>query len=162
MTKTMQEILVGLALTAVAVIALISINTGSDTMFESGRRMAMTSRSFPTILASGMGLLSALFTVGAFIRLLSERRAGPPTAGSVTQWLFGRTALITYGVVALLVAYAWLLKQVHFALLTWIFLFTGFFLFGQRRLLRNAIVAGFGAAAFYGLFVFVLELPLDP
>lgn len=161
MTKSLQETLVGLCLVAIAVVALISINTGPDTVFESGRKAAMTSKTFPTILAIGLGALSALFTFRALGRYLGGRSEGT-AAGIDFAAIFNRHALIALAVIALLVAYAMLIRQVHFALLTWGFLFAGFFLFGQRRLVVNAIVAACGAAAFYGLFVFVLELPLNP
>lgn len=162
MVRPLQEFLVGLALVAVSVIALVSISAGAETMFESGRQASMTSKTFPTVLALAMGVLSAIFTISAFMRLLAERREGGAGARALAARMFGREAAIAVAVVALLLAYAWLLKEVHFALLTWVFLFIGFFVFGQRRLLLNAVVAACATAAFYGLFVFVLELPLNP
>lgn len=162
MTKSLQEVLVGLALVAVAVIALISISAGSESTFESGRQAAMTSKTFPTILASGLGILSGLFTVGALLRLIEEWRQGVKAGVGLYQSLFNRTSLVTVSIVVLLLAYAYLLNKVNFALLTFFFLFVGFFLFGQRRLLLNAMVSACGAAMFYGIFIFILELPLNP
>lgn len=162
MTKSQQEVFVGLALIGVAVAALISIDAGTDLSFASGSQATMTSKTFPTILASGLGILSALLTIGAFRRLLAESNDHTIERQSLLEFLFNRTTVITLCVIVLLVLYAYLLQLVHFGLLTFGFLFIAFFLFGQRNLVRNAIVAACGAAVFYGLFVFILELPLNP
>lgn len=160
MSRALRETLVGLVLIAGALTALISINTMSGSSFQSGREAPMTFRTFPTILSSGLAILSTIFTIGAVRRLIAEHRQqagvapeGRPGIGSV---------VVPVLVVVLLVAYAVLLKVVPFAPLTWAFLFLGFYVFGQRRVIRNAIVALCATAGFYGIFVYVLELPLEP
>lgn len=162
MTKNLQEVFVGVALIMVAIAALISINAGTDLSFASGSEAVMTSKTFPIILASGLGILSALLTAGAFRRLLAERNDPATERQSMVEFLYNRITLITLCVIALLVTYAYLLQRLHFGLLTFGFLFIAFFLFGQRNLVRNTIVAACGAAVFYGLFVSILELPLNP
>lgn len=155
---------VGVALFAIAVIAYVNITSGDMTAFESGREPPMTSRTFPVILSSGLALLSALYTLMATRRWMQWRNAdaAPPAAVTGNELGAGKRALLAIGTIGLLFAYAYLLQKVSFFGLTWAFLLFGFYLFGQRRHGLNLLVSGVSAAFFYGLFIFVLQLPLEP
>lgn len=161
MGNALQEIIAGCVFVVVAVTAYVSLNTTTGAAFQFGEQSSMSSTTFPNFLAIGLGLLGGVFALGAARRLLAEGNAGAETR-ALLSGLTGRETRIALAIVALLLAYAFLLKKVHFALLTFVFLGAGFVLFGRRNPRAILAVAAAGAAGFYGLFVGILQLALNP
>lgn len=121
----------------------------------------MTSTTFPNFLAIGLGMMGAVYLLSAIRRLYSERRASASFA-QLGSNLWSHQAAVTVALVVLLLTYAFLIRQVNFGVLTFTFLAVGFVLFGERKPLKICLVAAIGALCFYGLFVYVLNLPLNP
>lgn len=161
MSKYAYEVLVGCAFVAISIAAYISINTTTGTSFSFNEESSMTSTTFPNFLAIGLGLMGAVFLLGSIRRLYAEGRISASFAKLIGN-LWSRQAAITVALVVLLLAYANLIREVNFGVLTFGFLAIGFVLFGERKPLQICLVAAIGAACFYGLFVYVLQLPLNP
>ena len=161
MGNALHEFIAGCVFVVIAVTAYLSLNTTTGVAFQFGEQSSMSSTTFPNFLAIGLGLLGGLFALGAARRLLAESDLGAEVK-ALLSGLTGRETVIAIAVIALLLAYAFLLKKVHFGLLTFVFLAAGFVLFGRRNPRAIIAVAAAGAASFYGLFVGILQLALNP
>lgn len=123
--------------------------------------------TLPTIYAGLIVVFAAVIGVVALAGMWRERAlqrpspspedtAGPGKSGPSQKLV----AIRTLGTIAVVGVYASLLKHVGFFVLTAVFLFIMFQLYGQRSLVQTTIVALIGAAAMHGLFITALKLPL--
>ena len=155
-SRDMAELGLAIGLTVVALLALIEISTtpGPAEAGPGGLKFS----SFPTFVSAGLLVLSLFYIATTLGRIRIKNRQSRPIPGdsidSVTINLVRRA-----GVVVLLLAYAYLLPTVHFAILTGLFLFVLFLLFGRKNF-PSAIVAAVGAAAMSFVFLGLLRMPL--
>ncbi|MGD9868070.1 MAG: tripartite tricarboxylate transporter TctB family protein [Hyphomicrobiales bacterium] len=165
MQPATKDLLLGAVLFALGLGALLYIQYGPGEALQTSRDAQITFRSFPTVISVLLMLLAGLFTAttlftqfGAHAPEVPARSAPEPGAGGRKQPT--HLALRMLALLVLLIAYAELLSVLPYWLLTGLFLFLLFFVFGETNPLRNALVAALGAAAFHGLFVMILQLPL--
>ena len=169
-----KDILLALGLLAVGVVALIEINaTTEQSRIVSAQ--ALTYATMPSIYAWLLIGLVGLF-IGITIRdmradrLAAQSDQEADTVSPEEEEMQGdvevvdirrKTILLrTFGTLIALLAYVLLLKYVHFMILTTLFLFVMFLLFGQRSIKKIAVISICGGAVFYFLFVYLLKLPL--
>jgi len=166
-----KDILLALGLLAVGVVALIEINATT----EQSRIVSAQAATMPSIYAWLLIGLVGLF-IGITIRdmradrLAAQSDQEADTVSPEEEEMQGdvevvdirrKTILLrTFGTLIALLAYVLLLKYVHFMILTTLFLFVMFLLFGQRSIKKIAVISICGGAAFYFLFVYLLKLPL--
>ena len=163
MQAVTKDLLIGVTVFALGLGALLYIQYGPGEALQTSRDAQITFRSFPSVISALLMLLSGIFVA---VSLVSRSRVQSESGSAVTADETGKQkgppylALRMAGLLILLIAYAILLGAVPYYLLTAIFLFILFFIFGETNPLRNLIVAALGGAAFHGLFVMVLHLPL--
>ncbi|MCR9121095.1 MAG: tripartite tricarboxylate transporter TctB family protein [Phyllobacteriaceae bacterium] len=161
MSDAVVEFVAGCAFVAVAVVAYLNLNAATGDAFAFGAQSSMRATTFPNFLAIGLGVLGALFAMAAARRLVEQGNAAAAFV-NLFKSVWSRETAIALAIIVLLIAYAFLLKKVHFGLLTFIFLAAGFVLFGRRKPVPIIIVAAAASACFYGLFVGLLQLALNP
>lgn len=165
MRSDAKDLLLGITIFAVALGALLYIQYGPGEALQTSRDAQITFRSFPTVISALLMLLSAIFVAVSLIAQFRARsqsqfrgveatRSGEPS-NRPRFLLLRMTSLLI-----LLIAYAMLLGAMPYYLLTALFLFALFFIFGETNPLKNALVAAAGGAAFHALFVTILHLPL--
>lgn len=162
MNITVKEILLSSALMILALAAVLVINaTGQQTRVADTD--SLTFATLPTIYGCLLLLLSAIFFAGSLRRFLSDKHRDHPetTEDAETDSPSSRTVLTRIGLtLVVLVAYVVLLDYVQFLVVTSLFLFVMFWVFGQRSLWKMAALALLGGACFHGLFIYVLDLPI--
>ncbi|NIS83585.1 MAG: hypothetical protein GTO14_26070 [Anaerolineales bacterium] len=168
-----KDLLLALGLLAVGIVALVAINASKE-----GSRIAsaaaLTYAAMPSIYAwlliSLVGLFMATTLRGMWIeRLATKRDEEEETAapGNEAQSDLEASAvrrktilLRTWGTLGVLLAYVLLLEYVHFIILTTLFLSAMFLVFGQRSIKKIIALSICGGAAFYFLFIYLLNLPI--
>ena len=113
--------------------------------------------TFPKVLAVGGIILSLLILLGV------EKSAKPAAGGDIDLSRLGDykvgQALILLG---LMVAYALLLRPLGFLGATFLFLFMGSFILGERRFVPMALVSAIAAGSIWYLVDKVLGIFLSP
>ena len=168
-----KDLLLGLGLLAVGIVALVAINVSKgQARIASGA--ALTFAAMPSIYAGLLIVLVVLFIATILHAMWTERSAAQSgekdktSAPSdqaqidvVAEAVRRKTILLrTWGTLAALLAYVFLLEYVHFMILTTVFLMVMFLVFGQRSIKKILAVSICGGAAFYFLFIYVLNLPM--
>lgn len=167
MRDSVKDVVVGCAVFLIGLGALLYIQHGPGQALQTSQDAQVTFRSFPTVIAALLMVLSILFVGASLMQIFQRpaddgardergRQAGATATAPSVTYLFGRIVAL----LALLIAYATLLGEVPFFAMTSVFLFIAFLIFGQTNILRSAIVAMIGGALFHGLFVTLLKLPL--
>lgn len=164
MKDRIADLFLAAVLIAIGVFILLDINAtelSGHSVIES-----VGFSTLPMIYASLLVAFAAILGVIAVMGMRRERAGRRPASGPAESAdadeggpsqtvVLGRTA----ATIAAVVIYALLLEHVDFFVLTAVFLFAMFQLYGQRSLLRTSVVALIGAAALHGLFVTALKLP---
>lgn len=162
MNITVKELVLSSALMILSLSAVLIINTtGQQTQVADTE--SLTFATMPTIYGSILLLLSAIFFLGSLRQFLSAKHRIPSktTEGAESDSPSSRTVITRIGLtLVILVTYVVLLEYVQFLVVTALFLFVMFWVFGQRSLWKMAAVALLGGASFYGLFIYVLDLPI--
>lgn len=155
-----------LALVGVGAYATVGMAEGSASVFLLKQERAMGAldyQTLPKICAIGMIALSLVnISMILFKRkkeeaiVLGEPQADIKPMTNNKKTIFVRTA----GSLVLLVLYALLLPYIHFVVLTAVFLFVLFFLYGKTKIAPAAMVAGIGATAFWIVFIKIANLSI--
>lgn len=157
MSEHAKDVMLAAALIAVGVAAVVIINATKGQVGISGTDF-VGFETLPTIYGGLLAVLSAVYLAGSVRKLRRDRQRPieprPPGAVRTT------VAVRTFGALAALIVYAFLLESVHFLFLTAAFLVALFLLFGQRNPWRIGIASAAGAAGLYGLFIVGLDLPI--
>lgn len=163
-TAAVREAALSTALIVVGIAAIVRVNSVGTS--RAVATQTLTHATLPTLYASLLVLLSLVMLIGSLRSILRSRRAnvgrqaaehhepaGSPSEGTrlLVRW---------FGTLTLLVFYALLLPQIHFLVLTTVFLALLFLLFGRRGWLKVAAASVLGGAGFYLLFIVFLSLPL--
>lgn len=171
--EKMKDLLLALGLLAVGIVALVAINASKgQTRIASGA--ALTYAAMPSIYAWLLIVLVVLFIVTTLRAMWTERSAAQSGEKDETsapsdeaqidveaEAVRRKTILLrTWGTLAALLAFVLLLEYVHFMILTTAFLMVMFLVFGQRSIKKILAVSICGGAAFYFLFIYVLNLPI--
>ena len=164
MQQSGKDLLLACTLFSVGLGAVLYIQYGPGEALQTSRDAQITFRSFPTVIAALLMLLSALYSVGSVVSMFSKGGAKPiedvenGNAASARRppYLFARMAAL----VVLLIAFSQMLGEAPFILLAGIFLAIAFVIFGQTHPVKILAVAVLGGALFHGLFVSILKLPL--
>ena len=167
-----KDLLLALGLMAVGIVALIVINATA----EEGRIASaaeLTYAAMPSIYAWLLIALVALFMATTFRAMWVERQVqhneedktvaprGEAQDDAKALPIRRKTILLrTLGTLVMLLAYVLLLEYVHFMILTTLFLFVMFLVFGQRSIKKIAVVSICGGIAFYLLFIYALNMPI--
>ena len=169
----MKDLLLALGLLAVGIVALVAINAPKEqSRIASGA--ALTYAAMPSIYAWLLIVLVVLFIATTLRAMWAERSVAQSDGRDETsapsdeaqidveaQAVRRKTILLrTWGTLATLLAYVLLLEYVHFMILTMLFLFVMFLVFGQRSIKKIAAVSICGGAAFYFLFIYILNMPI--
>lgn len=162
MSEKMKDITVGIVLVAVGLFALFYIQFGPGEAIQSSRDANITFRSFPIAISILLVVISCLYVVSSLMSLSSPRKDKMGLDGNENAKVAPPSFLFLriLAVVAMLIGFALLIGKIPFFLLTGGFLFIAFFIFGEKRMGLNAVVAVLGGGLFHGLFVSILNLPL--
>ncbi|RJQ62304.1 MAG: tripartite tricarboxylate transporter TctB family protein [Desulfobacteraceae bacterium] len=166
MAEKVKDLVLGIGLLLVGLIALITIRTAEEgTRIDSAA--SLTYATMPTIYAWLLILLVAIFVFKTILALRADRsrvrpdeEAGPQKAkpdGTVSR----KTVFVrTWATLSILLCYVLALEYVHFFILTVLFLAGLFLLYGQRSIRHIAAVSVAGGVLFYFLFIYILNLPI--
>ncbi|WP_373086590.1 tripartite tricarboxylate transporter TctB family protein [Sneathiella sp.] len=169
MSEHMKDAVLGTVLAIVGLFALFYIQYGPGEAIQSSRAANITFRSFPFAISALLFLISSLYVISSLLALSRSRKEvvedqkeadadiEPPADKTAAP---SHSSLRILAVLAMLIGFALLLGKVPFFLLTGVFLFIAFFIFGEKRILLNALVAAIGGGLFHILFVSILNLPL--
>lgn len=166
MSKRLGELILSGFFIAIGIAAIIIIQLQTTTAV--GLTGATTFKTFPTVFGAMVVIFAGINAVKLIIEGMTEkRRANEANEDAEKQELTGEekkrqriVALRVTGMFLLTVAFALLLKQIHFALLVFVFLFLSFLLLGRRKIWANTIVSAVGSGVVYLLFAVLLNLPL--
>lgn len=162
MNITIKELALSSALMIVALSAVLIINaTGQQTQVADTESLDFA--TLPTIYGSILLVLSAIFFLGSLRQFLSAKQRIPSEKTESAESDSPSSRLVVTRIVltlVILVAYVVLLEYVQFLVVTSLFLFAMFWVFGQRSLWKMAALALLGGAGFHGLFIYVLDLPI--
>lgn len=166
--ERLKDLVVELALLATGVFALtyIVLEASADHHLK-----AVNFSTFPVMISAGIILLSAIKLTQTLTSILglptgtsnrSLLSLGERPRHTLVTMVRGNLKLITRftGTVSLSVAYAFMLGNINFFVLTALFLLVMFWLYGLRHPIHTCLMAAASAAALYGLFVSFLHLPL--
>jgi len=161
-----KDLVVGTIIVGVGAYGGMSIYGTSATGFVHDQTMDHT--TLPSIWGALVVLLGGLWIFQTATELYHINRSLKTLGSDGNVWSLGglfpnlsplllfRMAAIVFG----LVIYALTLETLPFYLITGVFLLYGLIIFGQPLGLRTMAIAAAGAAAFHGLFVLFLQLPL--
>lgn len=163
--KTGELILSGLFL-ALGIAAIAVINSQNTTAVSNTG--ATTFKTFPTVYGIMIVVLAAVNIARLLAASAREKRLAAksePEGGKANNgWGDSQNSRIiavrVVGMFLLSVAYALLLKKLHFALLCFLFLMASFTLLGRKKIWLNAVVSAVGSGVVYLIFVILLKLPL--
>jgi len=162
MNITVKELVLSSALMIIGLAAVLAINaTGQHSQVADTD--SLTFATLPTIYGSLLLLLSAIFFAGSLRRYLAQRNRGhsKTTDDAESDAPSSRTVLARISLTLVcLVAYVALLHYVQFMVVTSLFLFAMFWVYGQRSFGKMAALALLGGACFHGLFIYILDLPI--
>ncbi|MFQ5985246.1 MAG: tripartite tricarboxylate transporter TctB family protein [Alphaproteobacteria bacterium] len=166
--EAIKDLVLGVALAAVGVYALVHINLTEGLAMQPG---GLTYRFFPRVLSVVLAVLSLGYVGSVLWRTrrpgpIEERDAAlPSTPGAEVRLDAGPSGLMGLQVrlvatLVLLLAYVFLIRYANFIVATILFLFVMFYVYGQRRLLRSAAIALIGGTALGAFLLYGLKLPL--
>lgn len=167
-SEQLKDLVIELALLATGAFALTYIALQAS----AGHHLkAVNFSTFPIMISGGIILLSGIKltqTLTSILRLSTGTSKARLVAGqggrkaAVMTMVRGNLKLIVRfaGTVALSAAYAFMLGNINFFILTALFLLAMFWLYGLRSPIYTCLMAAASAAALYGLFVSFLHLPL--
>jgi hypothetical protein len=165
MRDALKEALLGLALLAVGIVALVLIRRPREmvTLGSGGMNYA----TLPEVYSVLLIVLAALYLISVLRHArasLLRRRQSEEDAARADGLLPSRRIVWMRIILAFLalVAYVVMLQFTNFFVITAAFLAAMFLIFGERSLPRIVLVSLIAAASFYGLFVNLLNLPLMP
>jgi hypothetical protein len=168
MSEALKDIALAVVIFVIGLAALLQIQFGPGQALQNSQDAQITFKSFPTAISALLMLLSGLFAATSALPLLRSRSGSPGTGAPETaasrpsdlpppKFLLLRAVAL----VGLLVAFAMLIGRLPLFVLVSVFLFAAFFIFGQTRPLRMALIAIVGGVLFHLLFVVLLKLPLN-
>lgn len=162
MSAALKDIALAVVIFAIGLAALLYIQFGPGQALQNSQDAQITYRSFPTAISSLLMLLSGLFAASSTLSLL--RQAANPQKAAASEKLDRPQPkfllLRAVALVGLLIVFAAAIGRLPLFVLVGVFLFAAFFIFGQTRPIRMAIIAVVGAILFHLLFVVLLKLPL--
>lgn len=165
MKKRIAEQAMSLFFLLVGVAAIIIIQAQkTSAMRVTG---ATTFKSFPTFCGILIVSLSAISLFTSIVKGIAEDKANAGalkfTEGEVSMEVPAQKRLIAIRVICMFLmtlAFALLLKKVHFFLLVSVYLFLSFLLLGRNKILQNLAVSVGGTGIIYVVFVTLLKLSL--
>lgn len=147
----------------VGMVALVSINTAKGHGNVAGTQ-TLNFSTLPNVYSGLLVLFSIMILAGSARKLWKNRSAQPQKiqVDSNNGPVASRRTILTrtWGSLVLLIVYTLVLEQIHFILLSTLFLASLFLLFGQRSPLKIAGLALSGGIGFYLLFIVGLNLPI--
>ncbi len=147
---------------AIGLGAFLYIQHGPGQALQNSRDAQITFRSFPSAISLLLMLLSGLFAAASLRAMVSGRQEIETTTGQTDAPHVPRhLGLRVASLVALLIAFTQTIGLAPLFVLSAVFLFIAFFIFGQRNLVRMGVVSILGGAFFHGVFVMILNLPLN-
>ncbi|UCH20335.1 MAG: tripartite tricarboxylate transporter TctB family protein [Deltaproteobacteria bacterium] len=168
MKERIKDLLLGFGLLAVGVVALLTIRIPvQQTRISSGAKL--TYATLPKIYSWILILLVCLYMAKVVFAIWKDRAAekrpigGDEPKESAPEIAYSSQKVIllrTIGTVIIVLAYVLLLEHLHFFILTILFLFVLFFVYGQRSILKITAVSICGGTVFYILFIHILKLPI--
>lgn len=162
MNESVKDCFLALILFSVGLAGLLYIQYGPGEALQNSRDAQITFRSFPTVISGLLMLLTGIYACASFTAWVRSRNAG--TDGDDTGVTAPGPAYLAariVGLIALLVVFALTIGMLPLFILASIFLFIAFFIFGQTNLLRMGVIAILGGGLFHGLFILILDLPLN-
>lgn len=162
MHESVKDCFLALILFSVGLAGLLYIQYGPGEALQNSRDAQITFRSFPTVISGLLMLLTGLYAAASFAAWLKSKNpdAGDDSARPAAREP-GYLAARIVGLIGLLVAFALTIGMAPLFVLASIFLFIAFFIFGQTGLLRMGVIAILGGGLFHGLFIMILDLPLN-
>ncbi|MEQ8709405.1 MAG: tripartite tricarboxylate transporter TctB family protein [Rhodospirillales bacterium] len=162
MHESVKDCFLAIVLFSVGLAGLLYIQYGPGEALQNSRDAQITFRSFPTAISGLLMLLTGIYAVASGVAWLKSRHqeaAGENEQAGVPGPAYLAARVI--GLVALLVIFALTIGMLPLFVLASIFLFIAFFIFGQTEPLRMGVIALLGGGFFHGLFVLILDLPLN-
>ena len=166
MAVVTKDILLSLVLMAIGAFGFLYIQYGPGEALQVSQEAQITFRSFPSVISLLLLLLSGMYGASSALAAVRARRHPPrPAEGAALEkasrvvppkFLLARTVSVP----VLLIGFAQSIGVAPLFVVSAIFLFIAFFVFGQTNWVRMAVVATVGGALFHGLFVLILDLPL--
>lgn len=166
MKKKTGELIMSCLFVALGIAAIAVIHGQSSTAISNTG--ATTFKTFPTLYGIMIIVLAGMNAVKLIVAYKHEKKIAAkesltgekPNDDEEAQKLNRTIAIRVAGMFFLSLAFAVLLKKVHFALLCFVFLFASFTLLGRKKVWLNTIVSAVGSGAVYLIFVILLKLPL--
>lgn len=165
MQDAYKDIALSLALMGVGAFGFFYIQHGPGDALQISQDAEITFRSFPSAISILLFILSVIYGMTTVASILRARSNVPnsvegheteeTTSIAPPKYLVVRTI----AVLVLLVGFAQAIGLAPLFVLAAVFLFIGFFVFGQTNWRRMAVVAVVGGGLFHGLFVLILNLP---
>ncbi|MEM9224207.1 MAG: tripartite tricarboxylate transporter TctB family protein [Pseudomonadota bacterium] len=121
------------------------------------RRSPVWPSSFPKVLAIGAVILSLIVLLG-FEKVPNKKDAADINLSRLGEYKVGQALLL----LGLMVAYALLLRPFGFLGATFLFLFCGSFILGERRFLMMILISTIAAGSVWYLVDSVLGIFLSP
>lgn len=157
--KDFGEIMFSVFLLLLSVFALIYINSGKETTISGAQSFDFA--TVPTIWALVLGVLVIIHLV---ITVTKNKQVESCASSQETQKTPNErdkvVRLRTLFTFLTLVAYVFLLGKINFFILSVGFLFTMFYVLGQRKILVNTIVSLVGGVLLHLILIVGLQLPL--
>jgi putative tricarboxylic transport membrane protein len=132
--------------------------TMDDQLAPIMKRAAVWPSSFPKVLSIGAMLLALSIVLGLEKHTGKDPDAADINLSRLSDYKFGQAFLL----LGLMVAYALMLRPIGFLASTFLFLFVGSYLLGERRYVLMAIVSAIAAGSVWYLVDAVLGIFLRP
>lgn len=121
------------------------------------KRAPIWPSSFPKVLSIGAIICATIILLG-FEKTPDKKDAADINLSRLGDYKVGQALML----LGLMVAYALLLRPIGFLAATFLFLFIGSFILGERRLILMAVVAAIAAGSVWYLVDSVLGIFLSP
>lgn len=163
MSGALKDIALAVVIFVIGLAALLQIQFGPGQALQNSQDAQITFKSFPTAISVLLMVLSGLFAATSALSLMRLQAGFPESAGlKASEQPRPRFLLLrAVALVGLLVGFAMLIGRLPLFVLVGVFLFAAFFVFGQKRPLKMALIAIVGGGLFHLLFVVLLKLPLN-
>ncbi|HEX5463208.1 MAG TPA: tripartite tricarboxylate transporter TctB family protein [Burkholderiales bacterium] len=165
MRHAVKEALLGLALLAVGIVALVLIQRPRETVtLGSGGMNYATLPDVYSVLLIGLAVLYLISVLRRARASLPRHSPSEDNAARAAGRLPSHRTVWVRIILSFLalMAYVVMLQFTNFLVITAAYLAAMFWIFGERSLTRIVLVSLIAAALFYGLFVNLLNLPLTP
>lgn len=157
-SEGVKELLTAIGLLAFAIVGFVFINPNGSGIYPGAG--GMTWRTLPFFYSGALTCLALLYIVQSLLQIRRERGVEPavldPAAAAEARVVAFRR-IVTLG---LLLGYAMLLRVFGFAIMTPLFLFGLFQLYGRGKPAGDAGISLIGGLALWVLFVAILKLNL--